>query len=92
MPSILYSTTCYIKNDLYRLCIYVDDNDQNSTDIQSTTDSSDFTSLDIPINTIIPSLTRLNFQLINDKKNKNIPETIILNHLLNVKQTICNIK
>jgi hypothetical protein len=86
MPSTFYSTTCYIKNDLYRLCIYVDDNDQNSTDIQSTTDSSDFTSPDIPIDTIIPSLTRINFELINDKKNTNIPKTIILNHLLNVQQ------
>ena len=86
MPSTLYSTTCYIKNDLYRLCIYVDDNDQNSTDIQSTTDASDFTSPDIPIDTIIPSLTRIDFELINNKKNTNIPKTIILNHLLNVQQ------
>ena len=48
---------------------------------------SDFTSIEIPIDTIIQSLTRLNFELIDDKKNTNIPQTIILNHLLNVKQT-----
>jgi hypothetical protein len=86
MPSILYSTTCYIKNDLYHLCIDVDNNDQNSTDTQSVADSPDFTSPDIPIDTIIPSLTRINFKLVNDKKNTIIPKTIILNHLLNVQQ------
>jgi hypothetical protein len=90
MPSVLYSTTCYIKNDLYRLRIYIDDQNENSNLVSSSaTDSSDFTSVDIPINHIKPSLTRLNFQLIDEKKiNNNIPETIILNHLLNVKQTV----
>ncbi|UJR13631.1 hypothetical protein I4U23_000644 [Adineta vaga] len=52
------------------------------------TDSLDFTATDIPIAHIKPSLTRLHFQLLDDKKsNWNIPETITLNHLLNVKQT-----
>jgi hypothetical protein len=78
MPSVLYSTTCYIKNDSYRLSIYVDNNEKNSTD---------FTSTVIPIHAIIPSLTRLSFELVNDRKNTNIPKTIILNHLLSVEQT-----
>jgi hypothetical protein len=83
MPSTLYSTTCYIKNVLHRLRIYVDDNNE-------ATDSFDFTATDIPINQIKPSLTRLHFELLTGKKpnNNNIPETIILNHLLNVKQTV----
>jgi len=94
MPSVLYSTTCYIKNDLYRLRIYIDDQNENSDivthgNIQSITDSLDFRPVDIPINHIKSSLTRLNFQLINENKtNNNIPETIILNHLLNIKQTV----
>jgi hypothetical protein len=93
MPSILYSTTCYIKNDLYRLRIYVDDQNENSNIIppensQLVTNSLDLTSIDIPINHIKPSLTRLNFELLDEKKiNNNIPQTIILNYLLNVKQT-----
>jgi hypothetical protein len=95
MPSVLYSTTCYIKNDFYRLRIYVDDKNGNSEiispeNIQLATDSLDFTSIDIPINHIKPSVTRLNFQLVDENKiyNNNIPQTIILNHLLNVKQTL----
>ncbi len=87
MPSVLYSTTCYNKNDLYRLSICIDDNEQNLNNIQCDTDSSDFISLDISIDSIIPSLTRINFELINNRKNTNIPKTIILNHLLSVQQT-----
>jgi hypothetical protein len=88
MPSILYSTTCYIKNDLYRLRIYIDDKNENS-DIISSENITDFQSIDIPIHHIKPSLTRLNFELLDEKKlNNNIPQTIILNHLLNVKQTV----
>lgn len=89
MPSVLYSTNCFIKTDLYRLRIYIDDQNENiSSPIK---DSLDFTSIDIPIHHIKPVLTRLNFQLLNEKKtsnNNNIPETIILNHILNIKQTI----
>jgi hypothetical protein len=90
MPSTLYSTTCYIKNAPYRLRIHVDDNNEDSENIQLATDSFDFTATDIPINKIKPSLTRLHFELLTGKKpnNNNIPETIILNHLLNVKQTV----
>jgi len=87
MPSVLYSTTCYNKNDLYRLSICIDDNEQNLNNIQCDTDSSDFISSDISIDSIIPSLTRINFELVNDRKNTNIPKTIILNHLLSVQQT-----
>lgn len=90
MPSILYSTTCSIKTDLYRLRIYVDDQpNYSSIPVQLATDSLEFTPTNIPINHIKPSLTRLTFQLLDDKKiNNSIPQTIALNHLLNVKQAV----
>ncbi|CAF2702045.1 unnamed protein product [Rotaria sp. Silwood2] len=90
MPSILYSTTCYIKNDLYNLSIYVDNNEQNFTNTQLTTDPFELTSNDIPIDSIVPSLTRLRFEPVIEKKNTNVPKEIILDHLLSVQQT--NIK
>ena len=84
MPSILYSTTCVIRNDLYRLRIYVDE--LNSTDDRL---PSPFTSVDIPLTLIQPSLTRIDFQWIDEKKTKNnIPPSITLHHLLNVQQTV----
>ncbi|CAF0841111.1 unnamed protein product [Adineta steineri] len=86
MPLTLYSTTCFIKNDLYRLHIYVNDDDddkKNSTDTQL----SSFTSTDISKESIKPSLTQIKFQLINEKKNTNTSKIIILNQLLNVQQT-----
>lgn len=90
MPSILYSTTCSIKTDLYRLRIYVDEqSDQNFVPVQLATDSLEFTSTNIPIHHIKPSLTRLTFQLLDDKKgNNNVPQMIALNHLLTVKQAV----
>lgn len=89
MPSVLYSTTCLIKSDLYRLRIYTDDIQFNS-EIEN---SLDFTSIDIPIQHITPALTRLDFQLLNEKKiNTTIPQTITLNHLLNVKQIVSTLK
>ncbi|CAM4929472.1 unnamed protein product [Rotaria socialis] len=93
MPSILYSTTCYIKDDFYRLRIYVDDTNDcfgsdSKEDNQFENDSFEFAPTNIPIDYVKPSFTRLNFQLLNEKKtNNNIPETITLNHLLNVQQT-----
>ncbi|CAF1307985.1 unnamed protein product [Rotaria sordida] len=93
MPSILYSTTCYISNDFYRLRIYVDDGNNYSDlvspkNIKLATDSLDFTATSIPIDHIKPSFTRLNFELLNEKKpNNNIPTTIPLKYLLNVQQT-----
>jgi hypothetical protein len=95
MPSILYSTTCYIKTDLYRLRIYVDDKHENSEiKLQLPNNDLDLTSTDIPIHQIKSSLTRLNFELLDNAKktNNNIPQTIILNHLLNVKQTTSSSK
>ncbi|CAF0978520.1 unnamed protein product [Adineta steineri] len=86
MPLTLYSTTCFIKNDLYRLHIYVNDDDddkKNSTDTQL----SSFTSTDISKESIKPSLTQIKFELINEKKNTNTSKIIILNQLLNVQQT-----
>lgn len=93
MPSILYSTTCYIKDDFYRLRIFVDDSNDYSElitneNIRSENDSLELSATSIPIKHIIPSSTRLNFQLLNESKiNTNFPETIILNHLLTVQQT-----
>ncbi|CAF3532786.1 unnamed protein product [Adineta steineri] len=86
MPLTLYSTTCFIKNDLYRLHIYVNDDDddkKNSIDTQL----SSFTSTDISKESIKPSLTQIKFELINEKKNTNTSKIIILNQLLNVQQT-----
>lgn len=83
MPSILYTTICYIKNDLYRISINTNDNEQNFNDI----DSSDFTSPDIPVDKIIPSLTEINFELINKNKNTTIPQILTLNHILTIQQT-----
>jgi len=65
----------------------VDDDEKTSTKTQLTTESSDFTSTDIPIDKIKPSLTRISFELVNEKKNVKIPNIIILNHLLNVQRT-----
>ncbi|CAF0779218.1 unnamed protein product [Rotaria sordida] len=87
MPSILYSTTCYIKNDLYHLRICVDNNDQNSTNTQITTDSSTSIPNDITIDSIIPSLTRLHLIPVNEQKLTLVPREIILDHILSVKQT-----
>ncbi|CAF3336738.1 unnamed protein product [Rotaria sp. Silwood1] len=87
MPSILYSTTCYIKNDLYHLSIYVDNNDQNSTNTQLTTAPFELISNEISIDNIIPSLTRLHFEPVNEKKNTIVPKDIILDHLLSVQRT-----
>ena len=87
MTSILYSTTCYIKNDHYRLSICTDNDQSISTTVQFDTESSEFTSTEIPLEKILPALTRLNFELINNKKNTTISKTIILNHLLSVQQT-----
>lgn len=87
MPSILYSATCVIRNDLYRLRIYVDE--LNSTD-ERLTSPSPFAPIDIPLNSIQPSLTRIDFQWIDEKKTQtnNIPPSITLHHLLNVQQTV----
>jgi hypothetical protein len=65
----------------------VDDDEKNSAKTQLTTESSDFTSTDIPKDRIEPSLTRINLELVNEKKNVKIPNIIILNHLLNVQRT-----
>ena len=88
MPSILYSTTCYIKNDLYRLRIYVDDENADAS-TQVVPDPFEFTPIDIPLDHIKPALTRITFELLDNKRfNPNIPRTIPLNQLLNVKQDI----
>lgn len=95
MPSTLFSATCYIKTEPYRLYIFID-NDSNKfsgstiDDILLTIDNSESTSSAINILSSI----RLHFEsLIDKKKNSNhnnddtIPEMIILSKLLNIKQT-----
>lgn len=90
MPSVLYSTHCSIKNDLYRLRIYLDDS--NSFSLSNKSD--EFTSVDIPTDLIQASSTRLHFQLIDQTKKSNrlslmdIPENLPLHYLLQVNQTV----
>ena len=87
MPVTLYSKTCYIKNDLYCLSIiHDDDNEQSSTNASFETNSTDSEFNVFPVDSIDPSLTRINLELIAGKKNTNIPKTIPLNHVLNVEQ------
>ncbi|UJR33624.1 hypothetical protein I4U23_021059 [Adineta vaga] len=71
------------------MSIYVDDPESDPTQTQTTTttESADFTSPEISIENIDPSLTRIKFESINRKKNMNVSKIIILNHLLNVQQT-----
>lgn len=86
MPSILHSTNCHIKKNFYHLCIYVDDDHQIPTSPQATTSLSETQSTDISVDNIVPSLTRLNFQLLNEKKNGILLSDIMLNRLLSVQQ------
>ena len=86
MTSTLYSTHCYISNNLYRLSICVDNNEQNSTGTQLTMNSLGVISSDIPTNIIPSSLTLLNFELVSKRTNIFIPKTIILNHLVNIQR------
>ena len=94
MPSILYSTKCYIKSSLYHLRVHVDDTGHHPKTTfaenhpLATESTIDFTSIDIPLESIRPALTRLSFELIDEKPTgSHIPQAIILNHLLHVKQT-----
>lgn len=82
MPSILYSTTCSIKNERYRLSIVVND-DRNS----SSTDSIQFTPTDICIEQIIPAVTQINLECLNEHKKSTtaLPKSIMLNCLLDVQ-------
>ena len=80
MPSILYSTTCYIKNDLYRLGIVVDD------DGGATSDTDEFTSTQIALDQIIPSLTRVRLERQDYESERVLSSKIIeLQHLLSVQ-------
>lgn len=90
MPVILYSNTCYIKNDRYCLSIILDDNEQSSSNVSFETNSTDSGFHVFPVDSIIPSLTRINLELIEGKASANIPKTIPLNHLLNVEQIQCS--
>lgn len=86
MPLVLYATTCYIKGDHYRLFIEVDNSDSKTNDNKSTEDSSEFKSVNISIDDILPSSTRICFEPLNEKKNITVPKHIVLNRLLNVQQ------
>ncbi|CAF5073305.1 unnamed protein product, partial [Rotaria magnacalcarata] len=50
------------------------------------TDELEVKFTDISLDNIIPSITRLCFEPINEKKNTIVPEVISLNHLLSVQQ------
>ncbi|CAF3403116.1 unnamed protein product [Rotaria socialis] len=86
MSSTIYSTKCYIKNNPYQLSIRVDSDDANSTNNSLTTDVLEVKFTDISLDNIIPSITRLCFEPINEKKDTIVPEEISLNHLLSVQQ------
>ena len=102
MPSVLYSTTCLIKQDLYRLRIYVNTADADSTKTTSSSldqnndELNELTAVDPAIDFINPSLACINFQMIGQEKknlaitNNQAPETISLNYLLNVKQLVAS--
>lgn len=84
MPSVLYSTRCLIGNENLRLRIYVDDETIRPT-------SDEFTPVDIPIDFIRPSSTRLHFDFL-EKSSENIPKDLPIRFLLNVEQTTSNSK
>ena len=85
MPSVLYSLNCYIKNRLYLFSIY----NTVETDDQSDTDSIDFTSTTLDVNSIIPSRTKLSFELIDNsnKKYERFSKQMDLNHILSIEQS-----
>ncbi|CAF1300897.1 unnamed protein product, partial [Adineta ricciae] len=82
MPSVLYSTVCYIKNEHHHMYIYVDGAQSDSTEVQAT---SEFASPDIAIDNIDPSLTKIKLESVSKRKNTNIPKVIHLNNLLHVQ-------
>ncbi|CAF1034040.1 unnamed protein product [Adineta steineri] len=96
MSSILFLTSCYIAGKLCYLRIYID-NDSNDLSLSTIDDLLSIldTCESILNATNILSSIRLHFELLIDK-NKNsihsndntIPETIFLNKLLNIKQTV----
>ncbi|CAF5167535.1 unnamed protein product, partial [Rotaria magnacalcarata] len=69
MSSTIYSIKCYIKNNPYQLSIRVDSDDANSTNNPLPTDELEVKFTDISLDNIIPSITRLCFEPINEKKN-----------------------
>ena len=84
MPSVVYSTTCSVKNDRYRVSIVAGD-DRNS----SKADSAPFTANNIPIQQIRPAVTQVNFECINEDKRSTtiLPKSLMLNYILKVHQS-----
>ena len=82
MASTQYSTSCYYKNDLYRVSIVVDQDGDSDGDSEI---SEQFTGTDLSPDKIKPTLTHLHFELADPhRKSSALPKTIRLNQLLNV--------
>lgn len=75
MPSVLYSAKCYIKNSIY--CLSIANGDE---------DASEFTSTTLSLSSIKPAITKINIDLINDKKRSKYSKTISINALLSIEQ------
>ncbi|CAF3561656.1 unnamed protein product [Rotaria sp. Silwood1] len=95
MSSTLFSTSCFIRTKLCRLCIYIDD---DSNELSVGTNNSILLRADTceaPSSAFqISRSIRLHFEsLIEEKKNAStldndtIPRTILLNNILNIKLT-----
>ena len=94
MSSDLFSSAFYIKGLAYRLCICTDDDSSKgpvSTDrpVLARSDTCESKLIDVKIP---PSSIRLHFESLSDRNQKSdsvdkdsVPESIILDHLLNVK-------
>ena len=83
MSSILYSTTGYSKNDLYRLGICVDDHGDAGS---FASDIDEFTPTHISMDQIVPSLTHVSLELLEHESERVISTKIIdLYHLLSVQ-------
>ncbi|CAF3751273.1 unnamed protein product [Rotaria sordida] len=93
MPSILFSTSCSIKTEPFRLSICIDDDFKElfiGTNDSTLLSANVCGAVSSTIN--IAHLIRLQFELLSEKKinattidNDNIPRTILLNNLLNIK-------
>ncbi|CAF0969065.1 unnamed protein product [Rotaria sordida] len=93
MPSILFSTSCSIKTERFRLSICIDDDFKElfiGTNDSTLLSANVCGAVSSTIN--IAHLIRLQFELLSEKKinattidNDNIPRTILLNNLLNIK-------
>lgn len=75
MSTILYSTKCYIKNNLFYLSISSDD-----------TKTSEFTPTLLSINSIRSTITKINIESIDNRKHSKYSKIISINSLLSIQQ------